>query len=371
MHVFGRLAPGATLESAQAELTAIAARVAAANPKTHEHIRSRVKPYTFGYSDMDETENYLMLQAIQTAVVLLLVIVCVNVGILVYARTATRQGEIAVRTALGASRRRVVGQLFIEALVLAALAAVVGIGLTAVGLKQVDAAIRQLAGRLPFWMDFELSIQGAVFVVALTLACGRDRRDRPGTEGHRRPRAEPFAGSLRGRWRRMQMGSLWTLLIVAQVAFTVAVLPATMYHAWNSLRFRTGNPGYVAQEFLTAGLSLEGAKPAQPVAAKDAAFGALYSARLAELERRLEAEPAVSNVTFSLVDPGNELAMVLEVEGCRRPSSKSTTTSWKAASRDISSASIGSRRTSSARSTCRSFSAAPFTLVTWPATGWS
>ncbi|HZB24687.1 MAG TPA: ABC transporter permease [Vicinamibacterales bacterium] len=150
VHVFGRLAPGATLESAQAELTAIGARIAEANPKTHEHIRSQVKPYTFGYSDMDDMENYLMLQAIQTAVVLLLVIVCVNVGILVYARTATRQGEIAVRTALGASRRRVVGQLFIEALVLAAVAAIVGIGLTAAGLKQADAAIRQVSGRLPF-----------------------------------------------------------------------------------------------------------------------------------------------------------------------------------------------------------------------------
>ena len=319
MHVFGRLAPGATLESAQAELTAIGARVAAANPKTHEHIRSQVKPYTFGYSDMDDMENYLMLQAIQTAVVLLLVIVCINVGILVYARTATRQGEIAVRTALGASRRRVVAQLFIEALVLAGAAAIVGIGLTAVGLTQVDAAIRQLAGRLPFWMGFELNIQGAVFVVALTLLAAAIVGIVPALKATGGRVQSRLQGLSAGGGGRMQMGSLWTLLIVAQVAFTVAVLPATMYHSWNSLRFRTGNPGYVAQEFLTAGLSLEGATPAQPVVAKDAAFSALYSARLAELERRLEAEPAVSNVTFSLVDPGNELAMVLEVEGMPLP----------------------------------------------------
>ena len=268
-----------------------------------------MKPYTFGYSDMDEMENYLMLQAIQTAVVLLLVIVCVNVGILVYARTATRQGEIAVRTALGASRRRVVGQLFIEALVLAALAAVVGIGLTAAGLKQVDAAIRQLAGRLPFWMDFELSIQGAVFVVALTLLAAAIVGIVPALKATGGRVQSRLQGLSAGGGGRMQMGSLWTLLIVAQVAFTVAVLPATMYHAWNSLRFRTGNFG-VGQEFLTAGLSLDGTTAAQPIASKDSAFGALYAARLAELERRLEAESAVSNVTFSMVDPGNELALV-------------------------------------------------------------
>ena len=150
VEVFGRLTPGATLESAQAELTAVGTHIAEAFPKTHEHLRPRVKPYSFGYSDMDDAENYLALHAIQTAVGLLLVIVYVNVAILVYARTATRQGEIAVRTALGVSRRRVVGQLFVEALVLAGVAAVVGIGITAVGLTQVNAALVQMVGRLPF-----------------------------------------------------------------------------------------------------------------------------------------------------------------------------------------------------------------------------
>ena len=76
-------------------------------------------PYTYAFNDMDDPENVLALHAIQVAIVLLLVVVCVNVAILVYARTATRQGEIAVRGALGASRRRIVAQLFVEALMLA------------------------------------------------------------------------------------------------------------------------------------------------------------------------------------------------------------------------------------------------------------
>ncbi len=236
VHVFGRLAPGATLESAQAELTAIGGRIAAANPKTHEHIRSRVKPYTFGYSDMDEMENYLMLQAIQTAVVLLLVIVCVNVGILVYARTATRQGEIAVRTALGASRRRVVGQLFIEALVLAALAAVVGIGSDGRG-PEAGGCGHSPAGRPAAVLDgLRTQYPGSGVRRRAHLACGCDRRYRPGVEGHGGRVQSRLQGLSAGGGGRMQMGSLWTLLIVAQVAFTVALLPATMYHAWNSLQ---------------------------------------------------------------------------------------------------------------------------------------
>jgi predicted permease len=319
VEVFGRLAPGATLESAQAELNAIGQRIAQASPRTHEHMRPRVKPYTLGYNDMDDMENYLMLQAIQTAIVLLLVIVCVNVGILVYARTATRQGEIAVRTALGASRGRIVAQLFVEALVLAGAAAIVGIGLTAAGLKQVDGALLQLAGRLPFWMNFELSTGGVLFVVALTVLAAAIVGIVPALKATGGQVQSRLQGLSAGGGGRMQMGRLWTLLIVAQVAFTVALLPATMYHSWNSLRFRTGNPGYAAEEFLTAGLALEGGAPAEPGASKDAQFGALYQARVAELERRLESEPAVSHVTFSLVNPGEELAMVLEAEGIPLP----------------------------------------------------
>ena len=58
---------------------------------------------------------------------LVLIIACMSVGTLVYARTATREGEIAVRSALGASRARIIGQLFVEALVLASVAAAVGL----------------------------------------------------------------------------------------------------------------------------------------------------------------------------------------------------------------------------------------------------
>ena len=60
-------------------------------------------------------------------VLLVLLIACMSVGTLVYARTATREGEIAVRSALGASRARIAGQLFVEAFVLASLAAAVGL----------------------------------------------------------------------------------------------------------------------------------------------------------------------------------------------------------------------------------------------------
>jgi putative ABC transport system permease protein len=317
--VFGRLAPGATLESAQAELTAIGQRLAAASPGTHQHLRPRVLPYTYAFNDMDDPENALALRAIQVAIVLLLVIVCVNVAILVYARTATRQGEIAVRGALGASRRRIVAQLFVEALMLASVAAALGIGLLSIALGQLDAALIVLAGRLPFWMAFRLSADSAVAVVALTLLAAAIVGVAPALKATGRHVHTRLQGLSPGSGSRMQMGRLWTTLIVAQVALTVALLPATLFHAWSALRFHTGDAGFASRQFLTAELLLDRASAASPTAAGEREFASRYGLVQAELEQRLQNDPAVSDVTFSMAGPGQERALVLEAEGLPAP----------------------------------------------------
>jgi predicted permease len=317
--VFARLTPGATLESAQAELATIGRQVAAAFPRTHEHLRPRVMPYAFAYTDMDDPQNALALHVIQTAIVMLLVVVCVNVAILVYARTATRQGEIAVRTALGASRRRIIAQLFIEALALSGAAAIIGIGLVSLGLRQVDAALLQLAGRLPFWMTFSLSTEGVIYIAALAVLAATIIGVVPALKATGQRVQTGLQGLSAGSGSKMQMGRLWTALIVTQVAIAVALLPATMFHAWNSLTFRTGDRGFASQEFLTTELVLERAADGPAAEASDREFRSRYGIRQAELERSIEAEAAVTDVTFSLATPGGELAAVLEVEGLPAP----------------------------------------------------
>jgi predicted permease len=317
--MFGRLAAGATIESAQAELAAIGRHAAAAWPATHEHLQPRVLPYTFAYNDMDDPENALALAAIQFAIVLLLVIVCVNVAILVYARTATRQGEIAVRAALGASRRRIIAQLFVEALILAGVAAAAGIGLAMAGLRQLEGAALIVSGMvLPFWMSLRLSTDGALYVVALTLLAAAiigvvPAAKATGARAHARLRTfSPGTGG------RMRMGRLWTALIVIQVALTVALLPAAIFHAWSALRFRAGDSGFASKEFLTAQLVFDRTVFA-PTADGEREFTTRLAAAHNELERRLQQESAISDVTFSLTEPGYERAAVLEVEGGQAP----------------------------------------------------
>ncbi len=240
---------------------------------------------------------------------MLLAIICVNVAILVYARTATRQGEIAVRGALGASRRRIVAQLFVEALILAGIAAawrhrprVGGVATT----PRLGAHHRRRAALLDDAASFDR--RRAVCGHADAAGRGGHRRG-PGAQGHR-PQVQPRLQTLSaGSGSRMQMGRVWTMLIVAQVAFTVAVLPAAMFHAWTALRFRTGDAGFAASEFLTAQLVLDRTTFA-PTDDGERAFTARFGVAHRELERRLENEAVISDVTFSMTDPGNELALV-------------------------------------------------------------
>ena len=100
--IFGRLAPGASMEEAQAELGTIGARMAAVNPETHRYLRPRVttyaKPLTVGGQAL-VIRN--VLYVVNGVFLMLLAIVAANVATLVLARTATRGWEITVRSALG------------------------------------------------------------------------------------------------------------------------------------------------------------------------------------------------------------------------------------------------------------------------------
>ena len=317
INVFGRLTPGATLESAQEELTTISRRLAAASPATHEHVRPLVMPYAHAFSDIDDPEDALAVYAIEIAIVLLLVLICVNVAILIYARTATRQGEIAVRGALGASRRRIVAQLFVEALMLAGVSAAIGIGLTAVGLRQIEGAMLTLVGRWPFWFSLELQTSTVFHVVGLTLCAAAIVGVAPALKATDRQVHTRLQTLSPGSGSRMQMGRLWTALIVVQVAVTVAILPMATYFAWISLRLQSGG-GYATAEFLSASLSLD--RTAAPTTeAGDKAYAARYGAALAEIERRLKDDSRVRDVTLSLTSPGRELAVVLEAESVPVP----------------------------------------------------
>jgi putative ABC transport system permease protein len=124
--VMGRLKPGVTLEQANADMKAVAAHVAEANPKSNKGFSASVEPLQ---NDFLDENTKLALWLMLGAVGFVLLIACANIANLLLARGTTRQREVAIRSAVGASRRDVFIQFVMESLVLAFVGGALGIGL--------------------------------------------------------------------------------------------------------------------------------------------------------------------------------------------------------------------------------------------------
>lgn len=317
LHMFGRLADGAALEQAQAELSAIGQGNAAAYPETHEHLRPKVAPYTHPFMNINTPAQALAFRTLQLAIALLLVVVALNVAVLVYARTMTRASEISVRSALGASRRRVITQLFVEAFVLSAISAVIGLTLAAVGLGIVRDLNDNPAGdyEMPFWVDFSLSPSLIMFIAGLAILAGLIIGVLPGLKVT--SRLQVGLQQLASRGTGKQLGRTWTALIVIQVAIAVAILPFAVDVASQAVLTGSARSGYPAEQILRATLRIRPELgPSVVVTEEDVrVLDALFVDRTTELLRHIEAEPGFAGASFASSFPGSGWLSDIEVEG--------------------------------------------------------
>ena len=291
--VFGRLAAGATMAAAQSELGLIGSRIAAANPETHKNLSPKVtnyaKPLTMGGEAMFVRNVLYIVNAI---FLLLLAIICTNVATLVFARTATRSWEMAVRNALGASRGRIITQLFIEALVLTTLAVIVGLLVARVAL---GFALNMLVGSeaLPFWINDSISLKTVLYAMVLAVIGATIVGVLPGlrvTKANVQDSLRSHAASA-----KLKFGGFWTTVIVVQVAITVAFLPMAIGGVYESNRFSQRAEGIGAERYLIAGVWMD----REDYIADSAAFRGRVRQRIEELGQRLSAEPGVEHVTFA------------------------------------------------------------------------
>ncbi len=221
VRIIGRLADDISAEQAQAELSAKGRAPFASEPTSHARLRPEVVPFGLLYMGLPRGGLDVLLEYrfVQLLSLVLLLVACGNVAMLVYARTATRFREMAIRTALGASRARIVSQIFVETLVLALVAAGLGVLSIGWGLRHVNLAAIAGESALPFWLSMDITsgdlLRALLFAAISATAAGVVPAIRiTGKAVHQH---------IRGK-SGVRFGGLTGALVIADVAISVAAI---------------------------------------------------------------------------------------------------------------------------------------------------
>jgi predicted permease len=289
-----RLEQGVSLEQAHADLNAVAARLSAEHPQTNAAwIATTVVPLrTAIVGDVSRA-----LVVVLSVVGFILLIGCANLANLLLARGAARSREIAIRTALGAGRMRIVRQLLTESLVLSLLGGLLGLVVSVWGVKTV---LTLSAGTLPRLED--VSIDGRVigFGLLLAVVTGLAFGLLPAL---RVALAEP-QNNLKGARGAVGRGArLRSTLVVAEVALAVVLVIAAGLMARSFLALRSVDPGFNPERVLTVSMRLN------LIGVSNAEIPDRLRRRREEIIERVAALPGVVQVgtinLFPLRDEGN------------------------------------------------------------------
>jgi predicted permease len=218
LRVFGRMRDGVTAADGRAEVAAILDRSARQAPTPGERLRARVVPLSERFLGRASEPAW---RAFMAAGFLVLIVSCANVANLLLARAVGRTREMAICVALGASRRRLVGQLLLESTVLAAMGGFVGLGVSLAGVRLFRQGIPE--GVLPYWLNYEMDalVFGALLAVsfATVLVFGVV----PALKGSKTDVNEVLKQG--GRNRTVPATRRWaTAFLVAELALTVVLL---------------------------------------------------------------------------------------------------------------------------------------------------
>lgn len=299
LHAFALLAPGYSRADAARELSAISG----AEPPDPSRPAPLVPSVTAFPLGLVSPGFIRAAYKIQGVLVVIFVICCANVATLVFARTATRQAEISVRAALGASRGRILSQFFIEALVLAGLSATAGLFAARFVISRAMILIWSSGNTRPFWWDDGISTATLWYAGALTLLVAAICGVVPALKGTRRD-TRTVLEEASGRGSTLRFGLASTGVIILQVALCVALLPAALSQAWIALQAQAGATGFPTHEYLSTALSVDSESEDR------------RAAIFRDLERRVRQEPDVRGVAFAASMPGSGTARVrVEVEG--------------------------------------------------------
>jgi len=312
--VIGRLKLGVTLAQAQFDLATIAQRLEETYPGTNNGWT--VVSRTF-YDWLIPEETRRALGILQGAVAFVLLIACANVANLMLARAAARHGEVAIRTAMGAARSRIVRQLLTEAVLVALLGGALGLLVVVLGLR----AIRGInPGDLPRLDTVSVDWAVLLFTLGVSVLTGLLFGLAPALRSTRRDLTETLKQAGRGTTggtRNRLRGSL----VIVEVSLSLVLLVGAGLLLRSFWRVLQVQPGFETRNLLTATVSLSGSRYSSTQA---------YVAFHQELTQRLRALPGVRAVGLASgvpLDRGGT-AMDVYIEG-RAPGSEQPSAEWR------------------------------------------
>jgi predicted permease len=254
MEVIGRLKPGASVAQARVEMEAIARQLEQAYPKTNDGWGVNVRPL-FDEVTQNEfgTRFRPALLLLMGAVGLVLLIACVNVASLLLARSVTRQREIAVRNALGASRLRLIRQLLTESVLLTTLGGGLGILLA---VASVPALIALSPADIPRLDEARVDFIALTFTLAVALLTGLLCGLVPALSSSKPDLNGALKEGSRGATRGLAQQRTQRLLVVGEIALAVVLLTGAGLMIRSFLRLHNEDLGFEPENVLTVQVSL-------------------------------------------------------------------------------------------------------------------
>ena len=318
LNVLGRLAPGVTLDQARSHMDALAQRFEA-ELRGYRGPNGEDGGWRITVTPLQEEivgSSRRALLVLLFAVGLLLLIACANVGNLVLMRSARRQKELAIRAALGASRWKIVKQLLVEGLMLATLAAVLGLVFVNWG---VDVLCLLGPSILPRAQEVNIDARVFLFmaVVLGLISVGF------GLIAARPVSVLDLQHMLKSTRQTGAVSRHWSnLLVVAEVSLAVLLLVGSGLLVKSLWRLQRTNLGIVADELLSVEIDLSA--PAY----QDSERASDFYRRLA---RQVESLPGVQSVSFGTLQPlsGSAGSDPFAIEGRRLDPANLTSAGWQ------------------------------------------